>query len=177
MVERRVDVVELLEQFTLEQDESVGIGGRRIEDLVHVDPDQARPEHDVVPCDVEDLAPDRLQRFQQPVQLLPQGRPGLFFVAAGPEQVSQAAAQDGPRCGQRHNGEHRTGLAPDRQHALTVGSPGFHVPDQSQTADRIAIEHVARHLRHHILSTCDLSSSIAAPFARLAGHLPTQFIK
>ncbi len=92
-VEGRVDAVEVLQQVAIEQGQRGRLVGGRPHHLLDIDPDHAGPQREMVARHHQEIGPGRGQRFQQPVDFLPQRGAGLFLRPAAPQQFGQPATQ------------------------------------------------------------------------------------
>ena len=131
-VEARVDPVEILEQFAIEQRQRGRPHGGGAQHLLHVHPHRAGAQRQMVAVDGDDVRADRVQRFHQAVDLLAQRGARLLLRPPAPQHLGELAAQHRARRGQRQDGQQRAGLAPGWQDALAGQRPGFHLPDQPQ---------------------------------------------
>ena len=156
-VEGRIDAVQVLQQVAVEQRQRGRLVGGGPHHLLHVHPDGAGAQRQVVAGDLHDLAAGGRQRLQQPVDFLPQRGARLLLRPAAPEQFGEPAAQGGARGGQRHDGQQGARLASGGQHVFAGDRPGFHLADQAQA-------------QHHLPGGAGLRGGARGPGCRACHH-------
>ena len=132
-VEGRIDTVELVQQLALQQVQPVRLPRRGPQHLLHIDPDVLRTQRHMVARHVQDVVRRWLQRVQQAMDLLPQGRAGLLLMAARPQQLCQTRPHHWPRRGKRQYRKKSPRLATDRQDIGAIHRPSRHLTDQGQS--------------------------------------------
>ena len=94
-VEGGIDAVQILQQIAVQQRQRGRLVGRRPHHLLHVHPDHAGTQREVVAGHRQNLGPRRRQCLEQPMNFLAQRGPRLLLRPAAPQQLGQAPAQRG----------------------------------------------------------------------------------
>ena len=91
----KIGVVPVLQQVAIKQRQRGRLVGRRPHHLLHVHPDNAGAEREMIPGHRQDLGAGRRQSFEQSMNFLAQRGPRLLLGPPAPQQLGEPATEGG----------------------------------------------------------------------------------